>query len=62
MGSSDEDVTVGRSDYHEVNVCDVNSNSDISLQQKRLLNTQLRMQKNLRGEEVVVLQAQEPNK
>ena len=30
-GSSDEDKAATRSDYYDIKVCDVNSNSDISL-------------------------------
>ena len=38
LGSSDEEKAGARSDYQEVRICDVNSNSDMSHQQKNLLN------------------------
>lgn len=50
-GSSDDGQThAGRSSYQDVRVCDVNSNSDASLQQKRQLNTQLRALRNKQQE------------
>lgn len=59
-GSSEDMKTgEGRSDYQDVRVCDVNSNSDVSLQQKRQLNTHLRKLKNKRDELKILRESNE---
>ena len=49
----------GRSDYQDVRVCDVNSNSDVSMQQKRELNTHLRKLKNKQNELKILRESNE---